>query len=375
MPGLVPWFGYSPIDIYNVVEALDWQLKDMAAKSEVVTEDTWLIRDILPKTDFGATYYDNEEWESAISLTQHTYTKAIDVSLSNYKLIGFYGVLGPSTQGVTAIKTQLGANVIDKWQMQSLRQGVAANPAFEQGFLGIVRPGEQIIYSKKSNIQIYYYGTETAAADDTTVLLGRVIEPVGRTAMGAGALARTRAGLLPWFATTPEMIKAKRDALDVELVRRGLKQGVIREGDYEIEDILPATEFGTTYYANEKWTGAIALTKNDWTKIIETDLDSEKLMGFYGYLGPDDMVTALRFKVGEATTKDIWMLEQCRRGELTSSATGFQQSNLSLTRTPIVYNGDETIVVDAYGADNIGVDTRYFTGVLLGRVVRPKEGI
>jgi len=217
----------------------------------------------------------------------------------------------------------------------------------------------------------YSYGTAGAGYDDTTILLGRVIEPVGRTAMGAGALARTRAGLLPWFMITPQMVRAKIDALDGELVRRGLAQGVINPGDYEIEDIMPSTEFGTTYYANEKWTGAISLTKNDWKKVIEKNLDDEKLVGFYGYLGPDDMVTALRFKVATAQTKDVWMLEQCRRGELTSP--GFQDANLALARTPIVYNGDETVVVDAYGSDSVSGDV--FTGIPLGRVVKPKEGI
>jgi hypothetical protein len=372
MAGLLPWFSCTPEQIYAIKEELDNRLIADAIRDKVVTADTWIIRDIMPKTDFGAAYYDNEEWESAVSLTQYDYTKTIDVSLSSYKMIGFYGVLGPSTQGVSVVKHQLGDNVIDKWQTETLRQGVLSTSGFEKGFLGVTRPGEQIVYSKKTTIRSYYYGTQTAAADDTTVLLGRVIEPVGRTAMGAGALAKTRAGLLPWFMVTPGMVRATVDALDRELVKRALEQGVVTGNDYEIEDILPSTEFGSTYYAHNSWVGAVALTKNDWKEIIRTDLDSKKLMGFYGYLGPDDMVTALRFKVGTAQTKDVWMLEQCRRGELTSP--GFQESNRSLTRTPIIYNGDDTLVVDAYGADNIS-GSQYFTGILLGRVIKPKVGL
>jgi hypothetical protein len=385
MAGLIPWFATSANDIFAIKDALDNRLIAEAIAKKVVTANSYIVRDIMPKSDFGATYYDYEEWETKTSIGGSTYVKAVDVTLDGDKLIGFYGALGPSTQGDVAIKFQVGtAKVIDIWQVQATRVGVYTDDAgkvFNRGFLGVCRPGEQIVYDKKDNIVIYYYGTESAAADDTTVLLGRVIEPVGKTAMGSGALAKTRAGLLPWFMVTPADMQAKIQALDRELERRAIEQGVVERGNFVIRDILPATDFGTDYYAHENWTGVKTLTAHTWTTIVSTDLDGDKLMGFYGYLGPDYIaasnkngVSALRFSVGTAQVKDVWMLEQTRRGELytkTSASNAYMLGNTALTQTPIIFNGEDTVTIEAYGIDGLA-GTEVFYGIPLGRVIEPK---
>ncbi len=379
MSGTLAYFAYMPEEIYRIKEALDAKLIADAIAKNVVTKNNWIVRDIMPNTDFGDSYYDYEEWENVISLTQHAHTKAIDVSLDSQKLIGFYGALGPSTQGVVAVRLQEGdAKVLDEWQVQKGRMGTYTDDTgrvFQQGFLDIVLEDEQIVYDKKSNIVVYYYGIETAAVDDTTVLLGRVVEPVGKTAMGAGAQAKTIAGLLPWYMTTPRMFRDKIHAVDRELVRRALEQGVVEAGNYVIRDILPLTDFGTSYYAYEKWTSYIEVAYHAWKTMINTDLDGDKLIGLYGYSGPDDNITGLRFGVGTAQTKDIWMVEQCRKGEIyqkTSASNAFQLANLALARTPIIYNGEDTVKVEAYGSDNAGASGNAFTGILHGRVIEPK---
>ena len=71
--------------------------------------------------------------------------------------------------------------------------------------------------------------------------------------------------------------------------------------------------------------------------------------------------------------KDVWMLEQCRMGELSTvspASNEFQRAHFGLARTPIIYNGEDTLVVEAYGADGIG-SGQYFKGILLGRVIEP----
>ena len=371
MSGTIPYFAYTPDEIYTIKELLDAKLIADAIAKNVVTENNWIVRDIMPHTDLdaGDAYYDFEEWENKISIGGNAHVKAIDVTLDSQKLIGFYGALGPSTQDVVGIRLQEGdAKVLDEWQVQKNRMGLMVTGGFVRGFLGIVLEGEQIVYDKKSNIVVYFNGTEGAATDDTTVLLGRVVEPVGKTAMGGGAQAKTVAGLLPWFMTTPEMFRAKIRAVDAELLRRALEQGVVEEGDYVIRDVLPSTEFSTTYYDYEKWTSDVAVVEHVWTTMINTDLDGDKLIGFYGYSGPDDSTTGLRFGVGTAQTKDIWMLEQCRRGEITGNY--FHEANLALARTPIIYNGEDTVKVEAYGFD--GASGEKFVGILHGRVIEPK---
>jgi len=361
--------------IYRIKEALDDKLIEAAINAKVVTPDNYVVRDILPSTDFGSTYYDHEEWETAQNIGGSTWVTAVNVSLDGDKLIGFYGALGPSTQNVVAIRFKEGDAVRDVWQVQASRVGLttgSTGTAFEEGFLAIVGEDGQIIYAQDANITIDFYGTASANADDTTVLLGRVIERPGKNIMGSTDKTRTRAGLLPWFMVTPEMIEQKRRALDAELIRRAREQGIIESDRYVIRDILPSTDFGTSYYASEQWVSAVSLTASSWKTIISVDLDSDKLIGFYGYLGPDDNVTALRFKVGGALVKDIWMLEQTRMGELstvTSASNEFQRAHFGLARTPIIYNGEDSLVVEAYGAD--GATGSNFKGILLGRVIEP----
>ena len=371
MAGTIPYFAYTPEEIYGIKEALDRKLIADAIAKNVVTKNNWIVRDIMPVTDFGSSYYDYEEWENAQSIGGNAHVKAIDVSLDSQKLIGFYGALGPSTQDVVGIKLQEGdAKVLDEWQVQKNRMGLIATSGFVRGFLGIVLEGEQIVYDKKSNIVVYFNGTVGATSDDTTVLLGRVVEPVGKTAMGAGAQAKTIAGLLPWFMTTPNMFRDKIRAVDAELLRRALEQGVVEGDNYVIRDILPLTDFGSSYYAYEKWTSYIEVAYHAWKTMINTDLDGDKLLGLYGYSGPDDNITGLRFGVGSAQTKDIWMVEQCRKGELTSP--DFRDANLALARTPIIYNGEDTVKVEAYGSDNAGASGNTFAGIIHGRVIEPK---
>jgi len=360
--------------IYRIKEALDDKLIEAAINAKVVTEDNYVVRDLMPSTDFGTTYYDHEEWENAQNIGGNSWVTAIDVSLDGDKLIGFYGALGPSTQGVVAIRFKEGDSVRDVWQVQSKRVGLTTGDtgtAFEEGFLAIVGEDEQIIYAQDANIVVDFYGTASAAADDTTVLLGRVIERPGKVIMGSTQRTRTRAGLLPWFMVTPEMIERTRKALDAELIRRAREQGIIESDRFVLRDILPSTDFGTSYYASESWESATSLTASDWTTIINTDLDSDKLIGFYGYSGPDDNATALRFKVGDALVKDVWMLEQCRMGELSTvspASNEFQRAHFGLARTPIIYNGEDTVVVEAYGAEDA---SGAFKGILLGRVIEP----
>ena len=376
MAGTLPWFAYTPEEIYRTKEELDRKLIANAIAKNVVTKNNWIVRDLMPHTDLDASsaYYAYEEWVGVPSLTQYQHITAIDVTLDSQKLIGFYGALGPSTQGVVAVKLQEGdAKVLDEWQVQKARMGtMPTGNGFKQGFLDIVLEDQQIVYDKKSNIVVQCYGTETAGVADTTVLLGRVVEPVGKTAMGGGAQAKTVAGLLPWFMTTPQMFRAKIRAVDAELRRRALEQGVVEEGDYVIRDILPLTDFGSSYYAYEKWTSYIEVAYHAWKTMINTDLDGDKLIGLYGYSGPDDKITGLRFGVGTAQTKDIWMVEQCRKGEVYGTAADLELANLALARTPIIYNGEDTVKVEAYGSALATGSGEYFTGILHGRVIEPK---
>ena len=374
MSGTLPYFAYTSGEILAIKEVLDAKLIANAIAKNVVTENNWVVRDLMPHTDLDASsaYYAYEEWLGVPTLTANQHVKAIDVTLDSQKLIGFYGALGPSTQDVVDIRLQEGdAKVLDEWQVQKARMGTVATNGFLQGFLDIVLENEQIVYDKKSNIAVYCYGTG-GGASDTTVLLGRVVEPVGKTAMGAGAQAKTVAGLLPWFMTTPRMFRDKIRAVDAELLRRALEQGVVEEGDYVIRDILPLTDFGTSYYAYEKWTSYIEVAYHAWTTMINTDLDGDKLIGLYGYSGPDDNITGLRFGIGTAQTKDIWMVEQCRKGEVYATAADLQLANLALARTPIIYNGEDTMKVEAYGSHAAGASGNIMAGILHGRVIEPK---
>ena len=152
----------------RIEEELKDELKRRALEQGVVTsEDDLVIRDLLPKTDLGAT---NEVWTQTLS-SGNAYNNTYTPSASDKKVIGIYGVKNKATSPLTtAIKFSVGSGgaiVKDIWEIESVMleentEGIATMP---------------IIYDKNETITIAQYASGTGT--DGIILLGLVAEPKG----------------------------------------------------------------------------------------------------------------------------------------------------------------------------------------------------
>jgi len=176
------------------------------------------------------------------------------------------------------------------------------------------------------------------------------------------------AGLINAALLTGEEIAAIEQALEEELIKRALNAGLATDRDgLVVRDILPKTDFGSSYFSNDEWVWHASIGGNSWVKGIEKDLDNDFAVGFYGVIGPRSSTTktvAVKFMLRETMTKDIWHIEQCRVPEAASVDMVF-----GVTKSPVVYNPNDTVVVYLYGTGTATADSE--TIVLLGKVVEP----
>jgi len=177
-----------------------------------------------------------------------------------------------------------------------------------------------------------------------------------------------RAGLLNAELLPKEEIAAVERALEDELVRIALEAKLASSPDeLVVRDILPKTDFGSDYFANDEWVWQAAIGGNTWVLGIKKDLDNDFAVGFYGVRGPRSSTTKttmVKFQLGETATKDIWHIEQCRCPGANSADEVF-----GITRSPVVYYPNDTVVVYLYGTGTATADAE--TLVLLGKVVEP----
>jgi len=189
MPGLL----YAILDeeIRTKQEELDRELIQRAVDQKVAdTEDQVLVRDALPKTDFGGTTtnsttvtsgYTKESWfidmttyqrDGSTASVAGDYNEAINVDLDKQKVVGFLGVKKHTMNNVSAVKFGIatGVQIKDIWQVDFVDLGKSAYA------------DTPIVYDSTNKVYILYYLTTRAPVDIR--LLSRVAEAVGDTIMG-----------------------------------------------------------------------------------------------------------------------------------------------------------------------------------------------
>lgn len=171
--------------------------------------------------------------------------------------------------------------------------------------------------------------------------------------MAAEGATYAAAGLRKAF-TVSEFAYTRR-ALDAELASKAAMELGVSVASIVVRDILPATDFGTTYYSYDIWRKDMSAgTVNSWNQVAKTDLDGDKLIGIFGVakgIDGDDIVSAVRFKRGDTEIIDIWQIDDLEPGEA------------AITDTPIIYSSKDTVNIYHY-LKNTGVDAV----ILIGRV-------
>ena len=149
-----------------------------------------------------------------------------------------------------------------------------------------------------------------------------------------------------------------RRSLDEYIANMAVREGLATSVDsIVVRDILPARDFGTTYYPYNIWRKDFTSgTVNDWNLAAKVDLDGDKVVGIYGVAKSkdgDDIVSAIKFTRGFGDTDivDIWVIDDLEPGEAKA------------TDSPIVYSSTDTMGIYHY-LKNLGVDAV----VILGRV-------
>lgn len=152
-------------------------------------------------------------------------------------------------------------------------------------------------------------------------------------------------------------IKQREAALNAELVRRAVAQGVVdNAAEAVVRDILPLTDIGgsTTNstsasggYRYEEWRADLrtyqqdastASAANSYNTVVNCDMNKQKVIGFVGVAKKgEDSVAAIRFSLGSGTKiKDIWQIG------------GAPEDAIIYAENPILYNSTNKVKIEFY---------------------------
>lgn len=172
-------------------------------------------------------------------------------------------------------------------------------------------------------------------------------------------MAGKRSGLMLEYTT--EGYIALQKALEDELVRRAVAEKVTKSAEETLtRDILPKTDFAGSWGAEEWWYDLSSGTINTHNQVVaNVDLDREKIIGIFGVKKRgEDIVSALKFKRGDAETIDVWQLNAIGEGEI---------AVVESVDNAIIYNSRDKVNIYDYISE-VGVAGI----VLLGKVAEKK---
>jgi len=112
------------------------------------------------------------------------------------------------------------------------------------------------------------------------------------------------------YRLTPQEIRSLERAVEAELLRLGVEEGLGKPEELIVRDLLPKTDLGFT---NEEWVESVSAY--GWARCISSiENDKEQLVAIYGVanLNPNPLTLAVKFTLGpgDAKVKDIWQIEQ-----------------------------------------------------------------
>lgn len=170
-------------------------------------------------------------------------------------------------------------------------------------------------------------------------------------------MAGKRSGLMLEYTT--EGYIALQKALEAEVIRRAVASKVTKSVEETLtRDILPLTDFA--WGAEEWWYNLSAGAINTYNQVVaNVDLDREKVIGIFGVKKRgEDIVSALKFKRGDAETIDVWQLNAIGESEI---------AVVESVDNAIIYNSRDKVNIYDY-ISAVGVAGM----VLLGKVAEKK---
>jgi hypothetical protein len=366
-------------------------LLDLAVKETKQPRESFVVRDIFPKTDLG---FVAEVFQNQTAITEvDTWTKdwaGVNLTgtspLPKNKFVAFYGVI------VHEQAAKAGSNAAEGFEYYgiSYQLGSGAGSVLEQVHLqNLYR--EYILSDESSKVAVgyhtpvYYKGQETpyvslianAAVTINTVeieLLGMVCEQYGdQVSMNTEEMPEQTSLIVPEDDMTIEDIKALREEVASKLLALAVKHTGKPASEFVVRDILPKDDFG---FNGVEWQNQTAIsTANLWTKDWSKELPKDVFVAFFGvdykmgatgiagwkYCGVGYRIGA----TGNTTLKQVH-LQKCQRTLATTA--GMLKSARGYHR-PVYYKGTQTINIQLMAKATV---TAYYEQImLLGLLCEP----
>jgi hypothetical protein len=160
----------STTQIISIRDDVKKRLLDFAIKETGKTVNEFVIRDALPKTDFGL---GTEEWDNESALTANTWTNDWSIELPKTKFVAFYGFVNnsdnPQVIGTKFKEGATGQTTRDVVMHGRMRAEDVPKCYFEP-----------IIYKGGETVYIEHYSVSNlSAGDEKLEFLALVAEPYG----------------------------------------------------------------------------------------------------------------------------------------------------------------------------------------------------
>jgi len=170
MSYVIPVAELEVADVQAIKSQVIETLLSIAERQTGMPRDQLIVRDALPKTDFGLT---NEVWVTP-SLTANDWTNYFTQQLEEQRFVAFYGVANLAADPIaTGLKFKVGSGngtkVLDVVQLE----GLYANTERVEGLLK-----KPLIYKERQYVNIDVYAK--AAGTEPLVLKAVVVEPAGK---------------------------------------------------------------------------------------------------------------------------------------------------------------------------------------------------
>lgn len=165
----------STTQLISLREEVGKKLIEFAVKETGKNASEFVIRDALPKTDFG---FNSEKWCNQTAITGSTYTKDWTKELPKTKFIAFYGVVNlADTPYIVIVNFKVGANG------QTVRDVISISRIrAEDSVKGYFNP---VLYKGGETIYVELYTEETIAQyGEALELMALVAEPYGEVISG-----------------------------------------------------------------------------------------------------------------------------------------------------------------------------------------------
>jgi len=169
MGRIIPSGELEIADITALKQALIDKLFEVATRMTGLPREDLIIRNSLPKTDFGLT---NEYWMTP-TLTANAWTDYFSKELADQRFAAFYGVANQAADpSATAIRFSTGegkVKTVDVVQIEDLYTDATKVDGFFD---------EAIIYKHKQvcNVEVY----SKAAVSEPLILKALICEPAGK---------------------------------------------------------------------------------------------------------------------------------------------------------------------------------------------------